>query len=418
MVSRRRFIAGAAGVTGLSAIGLRPSDRSGPSDPYFKHLSEALHQAGIATPTLVVDADKLEKNVATLVSHLPEGMGYRVVAKSLPSPDLIHLVARQANTRRLMTFNLPMLEALSPSELNYEQLLGKPLPVAAANQFLNAGHPISDIQWLMDTTERAKQYEALAKQHNVALKVNLEIDVGLHRGGFVPANLPDALKLIQASPHLEFSGFMGYEPHIASLPTTLGFRSDALNGAWQIYSEALSAATEIMGAETISNITRNAAGSPTYRLYEDTRIANEISVGSALVKPTSFDTELLADFEPASFIAAPVLKGIQSTQLPGVESLASLQSLWDPNAKNTVFIYGGNWLAEPIDPPGLQNNAIFGRSSDQEMLNGGDNLRLQTDDFVFLRPKQSEAVFMQFGDIAVYRDGEITNHWPVFPASA
>jgi D-serine deaminase-like pyridoxal phosphate-dependent protein len=71
-----------------------------------------------------------------------------------------------------------------------------------------------------------------------------------------------------------------------------------------------------------------------------------------------------------------------------------------------------------VDPPGLQYNAIFGRSSNQEMLNGGAQLKIAPDDFVFLRPHQSEALFMQFGDIAVYEDGAIIDRWPVFPASA
>ncbi len=242
--------------------------------------------------------------------------------------------------------------------------------------------------------------------------------MGLHRGGFSPDQLPEALSFIRDARNLEFTGFMGYEPHIASLPTAFGMQSNAFNETLGLYTKALDISKEIFGPETVQALTRNAAGSPTYRLYENTAIANEISVGSALVKPTGFDTELLADFEPASFIAAPVVKGTHKTQLPGLESLAGLQSLWDPNAKNSVFIYGGNWLADPVDPPGLQNNPIFGRSSNQEMLNGGKNLKTQADDFVFLRPKQSEAVFMQFGDIAVYRDGQITNSWAVFPASA
>ena len=43
---------------------------------------------------------------------------------------------------------------------------------------------------------------------------------------------------------------------------------------------------------------------------------------------------------------------------------------------------------------------------------------MRPDDFVFLRPTQSEAVLQQFGDIAVYENGRITEMWPVFPAQA
>ena len=86
---------------------------------------------------------------------------------------------------------------------------------------------------------------------------------------------------------------MGYEPHIPALPTTLGWRDKALNGAWKKYRAALDQAAEVFGADALQDLTRNAAGSPTYRYYEDTEIANEISAGSCLVKPTHFDSELL-----------------------------------------------------------------------------------------------------------------------------
>jgi D-serine deaminase-like pyridoxal phosphate-dependent protein len=41
-------------------------------------------------------------------------------------------------------------------------------------------------------------------------------------------------------------------------------------------------------------------------------------------------------------------------------------------------------------------------------------VNLKADDWVFLRPTQSEFVFLQFGDIAVIDQGQITERWPVF----
>jgi D-serine deaminase-like pyridoxal phosphate-dependent protein len=113
-----------------------------------------------------------------------------------------------------------------------------------------------------------------------------------------------------------------------------------------------------------------------------------------------------------------VLKSIGQTRLPGLGAANGIVTGWDRNLAQTVFIHGGNWLAEPIDPPGLAYNALFGRSSNQEMLNGGPALAITPDEFVFFRPQQSEAVFLQFGDIAVYDGTAIVDRWPVFPASA
>jgi D-serine deaminase-like pyridoxal phosphate-dependent protein len=48
------------------------------------------------------------------------------------------------------------------------------------------------------------------------------------------------------------------------------------------------------------------------------------------------------------------------------------------------------------------------------MLNGSTSIGLEPGDWVFLRPTQSEFVFLQFGDIAVYEGSRIVDQWPVF----
>ena len=53
-LTRRHMIAGGAGLAGLAVLASRPGDKSGPRDPYFVSLQNALRNAGIATPTLVI----------------------------------------------------------------------------------------------------------------------------------------------------------------------------------------------------------------------------------------------------------------------------------------------------------------------------------------------------------------------------
>ncbi len=131
------------------------------------------------------------------------------------------------------------------------------------------------------------------------------------------------------------------------------------------------------------------------------------------MKPTDFDIDTLAEHEPALFIATPVLKAVSGTRLPGLDALSALLTWWDPNRARTFFIYGGNWLAHLESPPGLRNNTMYGRSSNQEMVNGSAAVALEVDDYVFLRPTQSEAVMLQFGDLVVVRGGAVVASWPV-----
>lgn len=421
--SRRLMIGGAAAIAGAALLA-RPRERSGPRDAYFVSLQRALKEAGIAAPTLVIDRNRLDANIRQLKSDLPPEMNYRIVVKSLPSLALVDHVRKRAVTDRLMTFNLPMLQSFGEAMPEARQFLGKPLPVDAARAFFGkAGVSNTEaadrIVWLIDSPDRLRQYSELARGIGRPLNIAIELDVGLHRGGQVPGEeLAAMFAMIKSGDGLRFAGMMGYEPHIPSIPSALGIRKRSLEYAWSTYQAAKDQARAQLGADALDGKILNAAGSPTYRLYRDTGIANEVSVGSALVKPLHFDTELLAPFEPAAFIAAPVIKR-QKTELPqGLRAVTSWQGVCDVNTRETIFIYGGNWLAEPVDPPGLQFNKLFGRSSNQEMLNGGPGLNLAPDDFVFFRPTQSEAVLLQFGDIAVYDGEKIVDFWAPLPASA
>jgi D-serine deaminase-like pyridoxal phosphate-dependent protein len=90
----------------------------------------------------------------------------------------------------------------------------------------------------------------------------------------------------------------------------------------------------------------------------------------------------------------------------------------DANTERAFFIHGGHWLANPESPPGLEYSDLFGRSSNQELLMGSASVDLRADDYVFLRPTQSEVVLLQFGDLLVYDGNDIVERWPTFPVSA
>lgn len=411
---------GAAAAT-IGMVTLRPRKNGAPHNDYFRKLGAALASAGLTRPTLVIDRALLRANIAEMQSHLRPGMGYRIVAKSLPSLPLIEEVRRQTGTNRLMVFHQPFLNLVAAEMPDADILLGKPMPAAAMRRFHekhapSGFDPATQIQWLVDTPERLAQYAALAAEMNLRLRLNIEIDVGLHRGGVEDRTTFLAmLQTIAADERLTFSGLMGYDPHLASVPALLGWRERAIAAARETYRGfAELALAHADGAA----LTLNTAGSPTYRLHDDDMTANEVSVGSALVKPTHFDVSTLAAHVPAAFIATPVLKALDRTRVPALEALSAPMTFWDRNQQRSFFIYGGNWLAEPVSPPGLQVNNLFGRSSNQEMLNGSGLIDLKPDDYVFLRPAQSEFVFLQFGDIAVYEDGAITQSWPVFTQGA
>lgn len=396
------------------------------SATYFHNAQNALRAAGLCEPVLLIDKARLDTNIKALKKMLPRGMAYRIVAKSLPSVPLLTHIARRAKTDRLMSFNAVMVAQLLNAMPQCDQLLGKPVAAAGLASFLKSLTPkqkknLGQVQWLVDTPARLADYAALAKKHRLPLRINLEIDVGLHRGGMAAgADLQAALDMLAGDKYLTLSGMMGYEPHLSKIPKLGGWRRRAQKGTVSSMQAALGLARDVFDAAHVKNMVRNMAGSPTFGLYHDTALANELAAGSALVKPSDFDIPLLKDFQPAAFIATPALKVRDGVLFPALEYAHGL--LGKPQSGKSVFIHGGYWMADPVHPRGMKTSTLFGRSSNQEMLVGPKATKIAVDDFVFLRPTQSEAVFLQFPKIAVLdtkaKTPVISDIWSPLPVSA
>lgn len=421
---RRHFLIGSAAALAGGALLLRPADAGGPYPAYFGALNQLLRNQGPGRPLLVIDRARLHANCAKVKARLAPGRAFRIVAKSLPSLPLLQDVMARLETQRLMVFHQPHLNVLARALPQSDLLLGKPMPVAAAATFYRTlgqttFDPARQLQWLVDSPLRLQEYLKLAQDLGTKLRVSLEIDVGLHRGGLHHAEeLKAILDVIRAQPrHLEFAGFMGYDAHVGKIPAVLESREESFEKACNAYramQQALFAFEPSWRGRR--DLVFNGAGSPTLRLHGKDSPLNEVAAGSCLVKPADFDLDLLADLEPAAFIATPVLKVQEGVTIPGIEGTRALFSAWNRNWQRSYFIYGGLWLAKYEAPPGLFDNGLYGKSSNQAIVTSSEKVRLAVNDHIFLRPTQSERVLLDFGDLAVVEDGRLAAWWPALPA--
>ena len=379
---------------------------------YFAPLNTLLRDIGSGMPRLVVDLDIVDRNLERLLAlRAPDDL--RLVAKSLPSPELLNYLFRKIGSERLMVFHLPFLLQVVERFTAADILMGKPLPVAAMRRFYR-GRPVNSfddtrqLQWLVDTEQRLLQILELSREINRRITVSIELDIGMHRGGLqTTAELGEMLDTIRGYQNeLRLGGFMGYDAHVPKAPwprTVAGASRQAIKR----YARFLEFAFEGWSDLEESEWCVNGAGSPTIFMHKEMSPLNDYSLGSAIVKPSGFDLPTLADFDAAAWIAAPVLKRQPGVRVPFVERLPS-------RGRDTLFIYGGKWMAEPCYPEGLKENASYGVSSNQQMLTMPRASAANVDDYVFLRPTQSEAVFLQFGDLCVVRADRHVGNWPVF----
>ena len=104
------------------------------------------------------------------------------------------------------------------------------------------------------------------------MRINIEIDVGLHRGGVADLKTLEKMLAIIASQrrYLRFSGFMGYEAHIAAVPVVFADKRAAIRSAFDdvlaIYRTFVNYAKEHYPALFQEELTFNSGGSTTYLL--------------------------------------------------------------------------------------------------------------------------------------------------------
>ncbi|RSN78779.1 alanine racemase [Acinetobacter haemolyticus] len=383
-------------------------------DHYFKQLNLDLKKQGIATPKLIVDEAALKQNIQHVQIRLAHAqhLKARLVVKSLASLDLLKLLSAQINTQRFMVFHQPHIISILENFADADILLGKPMPAQVVHQFFEQYMEWSTakIQWLIDTKVRLQQYLEIAQKYSICLDINIEIDVGLHRGGVqTTQQFTEILALIQQYPqYLKLSGLMGYDAHVTEVPAIIKKPELAYQSSQQTYANYQQLIQKQFPTLWHEELCFNGGGSPTFSFHTTESVCNDLSFGSMLLKPSDFDHDFLQALQPALWIAAPVLKVLPFTQLP---SMAVLDKL--PHKCKALFIYGGYWMANYVYPDQAHTHVLYGRSSNQELINVPKNCDTQVDDFVFLRPTQSEAIIPQFSELKLYKQHNF-ERWETF----
>ena len=80
--------------------------------------------------------------------------------------------------------------------------------------------------------------------------------------------------------------------------------------------------------------------------------------------------------------------------------------------RRLYYIYGGFWKAKMVSPAGIADPLY--ESTNQSPIATSTSVDLKVDDYMFMRPTQSEFVMLQFGDLLAVSGNQIVDKWPVF----
>jgi len=444
-VTRRGFLqcaAGAAGATltagacGSSDPSCGPGGANGsaggcapglPDGPYFDQLAQDLDAAGIGTPQILIDLDRLDANADAIVAGIGQAR-YRIVEKSLPSIDLLGYVSNRTGSDRFLVLHLPFLPAILAGLPAAQVLVGKPQPIAAVRQFFQS-FPPSDwpaiagrVRFLADTPKRIAELVQLASNVSLSLQVGVEIDVGLHRGGVrTPDDLPDVLSVFAANPALvSFAGMLGYDGHVANAPAPPGLEAYTARQQWKTATATYQAFVDVLARQFPSlvrdDLVFNSGGTATYPLYQSGPV-NDVAAGGGMLRSASYPDTFLGALSPASFIAAPVLAHYDSVELPLLRNVS--KTVWSDQQMFTI--YGGGWAAEFAWPPGAGLAPLVNDPENENLvpnqtwLVGPKSPPVRPDDWIFQHPREADAIF-QFEDILLVRGGRLQpSSWKAFP---
>lgn len=400
-----------------------------PSAERFAAWNEELRRERPGREVSLVDLDAVDHNADVIKAHLGPQLSLRIVTKSLPSLDLIEHLMHRTGTRRLMAFSEGLLWALldrfGAEPGGVDILLGRPMPVEGAGRVLRAFRRAEDVRWLVDTEERALEYQALAEELGRTLEVVLEIDVGLRRGGARTASeLREMLDVVGArASRLRFGGLMGYEGHVPFAPP--GFDSDAeFTAVMERYADFVSVleSSHPQLLDTNRPLVWNGGGSGTLHYYGaglETPV-DDVAIGSAFLLPADFVDIARLRLRPAAFLATPILKRIDPAEVPFAPGYLPMLAQSDPSLEVAFFMLTGNFPGSIVSPEGLVPSPLIPGGTEvkslltnQTLRNGPSSLDARPGDFVFHHVWEGSGISW-LDTVDVLQDDRIAGCWRTF----
>lgn len=436
MSSRRDFLRALAVIPAASAlacdksIGAMTDDAGCPLPPaqpvaipnlaypdasYFQQISADLIAAGIGTPQVFIDMDRLDANIAAISNAIGSQNGtsrWRIVEKSLPSLDLLDYVQKKSGSQKFLVLHLPFLQGVLARFPNADVLVGKThLDVAVRSFLTQSPAAAKQVTFLADSADRLAKLATIGKDLGIVVKVAVELDVGLRRSGVSdPTQLPDVLNGFLGNNYVQFAGFLGYDGHVPFAP---GATLEAVQSAFTDATAAYQSFVNVLqngdyGQLITANLVMNSGGSATYPMYTAGPV-NDVAAGGGVLRPGDYPNWVIGALQPAIFIATPVFRVYPQPELPfftpdsSAKVLAGLQG---------VTIYGGGWPAFFTYPAGIQGAPFtfdptdYAMVPNQGMVTAPASTTISPGDWIFYHPRQSDALF-QFESILEVRGGRL-----------
>ena len=366
-----------------------------------------------------IDLDNLEANIQ-LALKLAAGKPLRIVTKSIPSVEILRKVMVGTDTKKLLVFGEHIVQTyLDTLPNDTEYLYGHPLSNEQVVRLIS--HPNgSKIVFLADSLEVLKNLNDVAILMGHPVRVALDFDIGLHRGGVTQSELKDCADYLKShNDNLEFCGFLGYEGQGQVLPMNL-LKEMNFRSSLKLYQEMITEFFSYQPSLKSDTLIVNSGGSRTLSYYRRFGVdfTSDIAVGSIFLLPSDFSSDLEPlGFKAALYFTSPIVRIRKRAQIPFLGAFTYFLALFWSSLQSMYVTLGGGWDAVPQSPdltmfPLMESDAEKGLPPGQRMLGGKSDLGLRLGDLVLYRPIESSNLG-HFAVVLLLKGSQISEVIPV-----
>jgi D-serine deaminase-like pyridoxal phosphate-dependent protein len=308
----RASIGIAAGAPALLFPANRPGDKLRETETRLRPGAENLKgitKADLPTPSLVLDLDRLERNIAAMARHAKEsGVSLRPHAKTHKCPE-IALRQMRAGALGICTATIHEAEVMADAGLSGLLITSELVGVNKIQRLIRLTSRKPDTMTVADSPLHAEQLEEAAAAAKVTLNVLVDIDPFGRRTGALPGDL--ALELAQkidGLPHLKLRGVHGYSGASSHVK---GF--DERKEHSERYMRPVLDTFARMKQNGLPAEIMSGASTGTYNIDPKLEGLTEMQVGSYVFMDVDYrliggrDGAVYADFEPSLTVLTTVI---------------------------------------------------------------------------------------------------------------
>jgi D-serine deaminase-like pyridoxal phosphate-dependent protein len=259
------------------------------------------------TPALWVDLDLMEANIQLMANTMrAAGVNWRPHTKGIKVPAI---------AQRLLAAGATGVTCAKVSEAEFMSAAGI-RDILIGNQVVGRGkiarlialQKRSDVMVAVDDLDNAAEISAMAVEAGVRVRVLVELNIGMERGGIAPFEhaVSFARRLLDL-PGIVFKGFMGWEGHIVGITDPLEKDREGRDAMRKLIGTAEMTRQAGIPVEIVS-----CGGTGSYKISAYTLGVTEIQAGGACFGDRTYKA-WGADTTPSLF----VLTSVTSSNTPG-----------------------------------------------------------------------------------------------------